>query len=186
VASLSGLSLFARYELSPYQYPVGANPKLMDTVKVNWTSAELSLRQHWTFSDYGFELGAGYVDDNYNYKNNASDIKYLPSANYESIRIGLAGSYDAGVVQPYLAFEVRLPFGLGDLGANRFATANADGYRAALGMRIVPASWLQARAELAAMYYAWTFTQPDSTAAMRAGGAGDRIFGLSMTASYAH
>ncbi len=153
--------------------------------KTFWRSFETSARQRWRIGDAAtIEVGGGYVRDQYQFSGNAADIKLVPDADYQSVRVGLRASALFGTVEPYLAAENRLVLSGGPI-AERFDDASASGLRAALGVAMKLGAF-DMRLEGALNRYSWTFKSNETTDEFRASGGTDSIKFISVVAGYAY
>ncbi len=153
--------------------------------KTFWRSFETSARQRWRLGNAAtIEVGGGYVRDQYQFSGNASDIKLVPDADYQSVRVGLRVSALFGNVEPYLAAENRLVLSGGPI-AERFDDASASGLRGAVGVALKLGAF-DARLEGAINRYSWTFTSNETTDEFRASGGTDSIKFISVIAGYAY
>jgi len=153
--------------------------------KTFWRAFEGSVRQRWTIANKAtFEVGGGFVREQYQFEGNSADIKLVPDADYRSIRLGIRGSLLVDKLEPYLAVENRLVLSGGPL-ETRFDDASASGLRAALGVGLALGAF-SARVEGAINRYAWTFTARDMTDEFRATGGTDSIKLISVFAGYAY
>jgi hypothetical protein len=175
---LRGLSVFARYEHGFNSQPV-MNANGLTTY---WDTLEASVRHRWNAGDtLAFDLGAGFVRDQYRFSGDAADIALTPDTTYSSIRIGGRVALRTEMFEPYLAVENRIVLSGGVL-ASRFRNATASGYRAALGVSTTRGS-LSARLEASLIRYSWTFT-PDTMDMYRADGATDAVEVITATIGF--
>lgn len=153
--------------------------------KTFWRSFETSARQRWRIGNAAtIEVGGGYVRDQYQFSGDAADIKLVPDADYQSVRVGLRVSALFGNVEPYLAAENRLVLSGGPI-ADRFDDASASGLRAAVGVAMKLGAF-DVRLEGALNRYSWTFKSNETTDEFRASGGTDSIKFISVVAGYAY
>ena len=176
---LRGLSILARAEFKLNQLDVKDGTTGMTIGKTYWGSYEASVRNRWSFESAAVEASAGYVRDQVQYDTDSASLGKLPSADYQSIRIGVRGLLRAGALEPYLAAETRIVMSGGDL-QNRFTNASATGLRGALGVALTSGA-LFGRVELSYLRYSWTYPPDVNTMAT---GATDQLFGLSLNVGY--
>jgi hypothetical protein len=180
-AVLRGLSVFLRAELQLNQLDVKDSSGIA-LAKTSWSSYEASVRYRWQFGDLGVEVGAGYVRDQIAYDlNNGAPQMVLPSADYQSVRVGARGFLRRGELEPYVAAESRIVMSGGDLG-NRYTNASATGVRGALGVAATTGP-IYVRLEGSYLQYSWSYPTNVSSPPP-ATGASDQIFGVSVTAGY--
>jgi uncharacterized membrane protein YgcG len=185
VPALRGLAVVARI-----QFPINKQPVdgalLMGTTTTFWQSLEISARHRWTFSQKGtVEASFGFVRDQHQFNTNEVNLKFVPDADYRSIKLGVRGSLLIGSIEPYLAAENRIVLSGGDGFDDRFPIgASASGLRAALGAhaKLGP---LLGRLETSFTRYSWTF-KFDPTARIQADGASDSILMISVGVGYAY
>jgi hypothetical protein len=176
---LRGLSILARAEFKLNQLDVTDGTTGMVIGKTYWGSYEGSVRNRWSFDSVAVEAGAGYVRDQVQYDTDSASLGKLPSADYQSIRIGGRALLREGALEPYLSAETRIVMSGGDL-QNRFTNASATGLRAAIGAALTQGA-LFGRIELSYLRYSWTFPAGMNTMAT---GATDQLFGLSFNVGY--
>lgn len=183
---LRGLALVVRFGYGVNQQQVKqAMTGAPTSAKTFWRAFEASLRQRWVIANKAtFEVGGGYVRDQYQFEGDSADIKLVPDADYQAIRLGIRGSLRLGAVEPYLAAENRLVMSGGTL-ETRFDDASASGLRAALGVALDLGSFY-ARVEGALNRYTWSFTARDMSDEFRATGGVDSIKLISVAAGYAY
>jgi hypothetical protein len=181
---LRGLSLFARAQFGLRGQTLTGGG-LMGTVTTFWGSYEGSLRYRWMFGAFGIEASSGYVRDQMRFNaTDGDDVKLVPDAEYQSIRIGGKLSYDAGQVEPYVAGENRIVLS-GGVVEQRFDEAKATGLKGALGAA-VRAGPITARVEGAIMNYSWTFAYDGINDEAQAKGATDAVKLISILVGYTY
>ena len=178
---LRGLSLFLRAEFKVNSLDVKDGMTGATLATTSWNSFEASLRQRWQTDAFGVEVSGGYVRDMIQYDGDEASLMMLPSADYQSIRIGARAYLRSGHLEPYLAAETRLVLAGGSLQDN-FRNASATGLRGAAGVEATFGA-IFTRVEGSYLQYSWTYPT-DVTPPQPATGASDKIFGFSISAGY--
>jgi hypothetical protein len=183
---LPGLSLFSRFGYGVNQQQVKQKMSGATTdAKTFWRVFELSAKYHFVIKQkLGLELGAGFVQDQYQFTGDSDDIKLVPDAKYQNIRFGARVNMVGETFEPYLALENRIVLSGGAL-QERFTSASANGYRAAAGV-IAKFGGLSARVEGAINYYAWSFDNTDVMPEFNADGGTDSIKFITAAIGYAY
>lgn len=186
--ALRGLALVGRIQFPINKQPVkDADMMLTGETTTFWQSYEVSLRHRWTFRRAGtVEVGAGYVRDQYQFNTtDINNLRLVPNADYQSIKIGVRGSLLIGTLEPYLAVENRVVMSGGKTIEGRFSLgASASGVRATLGVAKTFGGFT-ARLEGGYTRYSWTFKY-DTMDQFKADGASDSIFAVSAALGYAY
>ena len=186
IRALRGLALVGRIQFPVNKQPVTGGG-LMGTTTTFWQSLEVSLRHRWTFAGKGtVEVGTGFVRDQHQFNtDNTDNLRLVPDADYQSIRIGVRGSLLIGKLEPYLAAENRIVMSGGKVIEDRFSLgASATGLRGALGVGAHVGAFA-ARLEGSFTRYAWTFKY-DTMDEFKADGASDSIVMISAALGYAY
>ncbi len=158
---LRRLSLLLRFQhgLHPQQISGGG---LVNPASTYWQALEVSARYRHQLGKVGVEGGLGYARDRAQFEGNTSDIRLLPDADYQSIRVGVRATTTVRGFEPYLSIEKRFVTSGGKL-AERFGDdTSISGFKASLG---VGRSFGVVTARLEATYarYSWDFAyQPMS------------------------
>lgn len=183
---LRGLSLLARFGYGVNQQAVKQKLSMTTTsAKTYWRAFEVSLRQRWPIKKVmAFEVGGGYVRDQYQFEGMVSDIELVPDADYQNIRLGVRVSALLGTIEPYLTVENRIVLSGGAI-EERFDDASASGGRVALGGEAKFGA-VSLRLEGALNYYSWSFTSNDATDKWRASGGTDSIKYITAAIGYAY
>ncbi len=183
VRALRGLALVVRYQHKLNSQTVVKMDKTPTDATTYWRSFEVSLRQRWMIKQKGtLEVGAGFVKDDYTFAGNVNDIRLVPDAAYQAIRIGGRASLLLGKLEPYLLAENRIVLSGGALEKRFSDGASANGLRGALGASVSFGS-IGARLEGSFTRYNWTFKRNDAGGA---DGASDTIKLVSLVVGYAY
>jgi hypothetical protein len=185
LGALRGLAVIGRYGY-------GVNPQIVlrkdntaTSATTFWQVIEASARYRWTLGGKGtFEVGGGWVRDQYQFNGEEDDLALVPDADYQSVRLGVRGSVLVGpMFEPYIGVENRIVLSGGALEQRFDAGATANGLRAILGfgLKLGP---LAGRVEGSLTQYTWTFKN-DGTKMYSADGGTDSIKYVSAFLGYA-
>jgi hypothetical protein len=185
---LPGLSLYGRfgYGVNPQAVPIHNLDGSVQTTTLTtaWQSLEISLHHRWTIAEAGtIEVGGGYADDRYQF--NASkrdDLRLVPDAAYQSVRIGGRASLLFGPLEPYIALEQRIVLQGGPLEDRYSLGTSVYGVRGSLGAA-ARLGRFEARLEGGITLYSWTF-KPDLGDQTNAHGGDDIIENLTFALGY--
>jgi hypothetical protein len=178
LTTLRGLSLYGRLELGLNTLGVTVvdartGMTLPTTLSTTWRSFELSARQRWVVGSATIELGAGFVQDRFQFKGSNAEIALVPDANYKAIRIGARAALRLGALEPYVSVEDRPVLSGGALAERYTLGTSANGVRATAGAGYHAGS-VEVRAEGSLTRYGWTF-KPSVSDATQADGGTDLI-----------
>jgi len=184
---LPGLALYGRFELGVNSQEVTAGDAsvMRTSMSTSWRSIELSVHQRWTIPRSGtIEVGAGYVQDVYQFKGDPTDVAIVPDANYSAIRIGARASLLFGALEPYVTTENRIVLSGGAMDKRYQLGSSVNGVHGALG-----AAWrlgpVELRAEGGLTLYSWTF-KPAADALAQAKGGSDFIRNVTLAVGYVY
>ncbi|HEX4423232.1 MAG TPA: PEGA domain-containing protein [Kofleriaceae bacterium] len=185
---LPGLALYGRFEYGLNAQAVTivktTGAKMPTTLSTAWRSLEVSLHQRWTIAGTGtIEVGGGYVQDQYQFKGDATDIANVPDAVYKTVRIGGRASLLLGLLEPYVVAENRVVLSGGAMDARYSLGASTSGVHAAIGAALHLSGHLEAHLEGALTRYSWTF-KFDNTDMHRADGGTDSIENVTIAIGY--
>ncbi len=186
IHALRGLAVYLRFGYGVNPQAVKQKTTNMTTsAKTFWRSFEASIRHRWTIASTAtVEVGGGFVRDQYQFSGGSDDIKLVPDADYQSVKIGARASLLLGSVEPYLVFENRNVLSGGTL-EKRFSTASATGLRVAGGMETKLGA-VNVRVEGALNRYSWTFKNTDPMPDFNADGGTDSIKLITAAIGYAY
>ena len=186
IGVLRGTSLYLRFGYGVNSQAVTRKGSGMTTsAKTFWRAFEASVRQRWPIKDVvAIEVGAGYVRDQYQFEGMVDDIKLVPDADYQSVRLGGRIAILSGRFEPYAAFENRIVLSGGAL-EKRFDEASATGLRGALGIEAKLGA-VAVRVEGALNYYSWSFGFDSSMDEYRAESGTDSIKLITAAVGYAY
>src|SRR5204863_3257533 len=155
VPALRRLAVLVRFAFGVNSQQVKLEDGMATSARTFWRAFEVSVRHRWTIGNLAtFEVGGGYVRDQYQFSGNATDIMRVPDADYRSLMIGARVSFLIGKVEPYFSFENRLVMSGGAL-QNRFDNTSANGLRGVLG---VEAKFGAVRVGVTGAYNRYTWT----------------------------
>ncbi|HEX2687305.1 MAG TPA: PEGA domain-containing protein [Kofleriaceae bacterium] len=187
---LHGLALYGRFELGVNSLPVTIKSDVTGmtvptSLATKWQSLEISLHQRWTIARTGtIEVGAGYAQDQYQFKGSSSDISIVPDANYQGVRIGGRVSLLLGPIEPYLTLENRVVLSGGAMDKRYTLGTSISGLHGTLGAG-VHLGPVEVRLEGGLTRYAWTF-KPDTTDTHQADGGTDLIATATFALGYTY
>ena len=186
IGFLRGTSIYLRFGYGVNSQAVTRKGTGMTTsAKTFWRAFEASVRQRWPIKDVvAIEVGGGYVRDQYQFEGMVDDIKLVPDADYQSVRVGGRFSILTDRFEPYVAFENRIVLSGGAL-EKRFDEASATGLRAALGVEAKLGAFA-VRVEGALNYYSWSFGFDSSMDEYRAESGTDSIKLITAAVGYAY
>ncbi|HTL33856.1 MAG TPA: PEGA domain-containing protein [Kofleriaceae bacterium] len=176
-----GFSLLARAQFGVHGQQLTGG-MIMGTVTTFWASYEGSARYRYNIgTGFAIEGSGGYVRDQMQFNaSNGNDIKLVPDATYQSVRLGLRLVLVSGPLEAYFSGENRIVMNGGNI-ATRFDTASATGLRGALGAIYAKGKFF-ARVEGAILRYSWTFTYDGVNDIEQADGATDSVRLISLQA----
>lgn len=186
---LRGLALYGRFEFGVNSQAVtvldsATGMKLPTTLSTSWRSLEASVHQRWTVANTAtVEVGAGYVQDRFQFKGSAAELAVVPDASYKAVRIGGRLALLLGELEPYLTFESRIVLSGGALGERYTLGTSVSGLRGTLGAALHFGS-LQVRVEGGLTRYSWAF-RPDAGDLTKADGGTDAIENVQFVLCYA-
>ena len=186
---LPGLSLYGRFEFGVNSLPVtvslDTDMKTKTSLSTSWQSLEISGHQRWTIASTGtIEVGAGYTQDRYEFKGNASDIATVPNAKYQAVRIGGRVSLLLGRLEPYLTFENRVVLSGGSMERRYTLGTSVNGIHGTLGAAVHLGA-IEVRLEGGLTRYSWVF-KPDTTDVNQANSGTDAIETMTLALGYAY
>jgi hypothetical protein len=185
---LPGLSLYGRFEygVNPQAVPIHNldDSVQMTTLTTAWQSLEISLHHRWTVANAGtIEVGAGYADDRYQFKAiKREELRLVPDAAYQAVRIGGRASLLFGALEPYIAIEQRIVLEGGPIADRYTLGTSVYGVRGSLGAA-ARFGRFEARLEGGITLYSWTF-KPDLDDETNAHGGDDVIENLTLALGY--
>jgi hypothetical protein len=188
VRALRGLSLAVTATFGVNRQTVIENESTMIGVDTFWGNVDVGLRQKWVFADqFGVEVNAGYVRDQFQYTGFEDQILKVPDVLYQAVRIGGRASLALGSIEPYAGFDTRVVMSGGNLQARFPAGADATGFHAVAGVSFVAAQLaggsIKGMLEGSLTRYSWTFT-PDTM--IDTDGATDSIAYVAFSLGYAY
>jgi hypothetical protein len=183
VRALRGLALVGRAQFGLNKLAISGG-QLAGSATTFWQSFEISARHRWIVRErVTLEAGAGFVRDRYQFNGDIDDVRLLPDADYQSIRIGGRASLLFGAWEPYLAAENRIVLSAGAL-ETRFDATTTSGLHGSAGIAGRFGA-LGARLEASLTRYTWTFGF-DTDDEFRADGGTDSIKQVALSLGYTY
>lgn len=186
IDALHGLSLYGRFAfgLNGQAVEIDQGGGMRTSLTTKWRSLEVSVHHRWQISQAGsVEVGAGFSQERYQFNGRADEVRLVPDASYDAVRIGGRASLRFGNLEPYLTTENRLVLSGGVLDDRYGLGTSVNGVHGSLGA-VLHLGDFNVRLEGALTLYSWTF-KPDANDPMADGGS-DFIQKVSLAVGYVY